>query len=161
MSFKESVMPSKKEPYTYIEDLHVGQKFSAGPVAITAEEIIAFGKQYDPQDFHTDPVKALDSAFGELVASGWQTGGLTMRMILEALPKMKGGMIGRSIEKMDWPRPVRPGDTLSLEAEILDLRVSDHRPERGMMRTKNITYNQNREPVMRMETIAFVPRKTK
>src|SRR4051812_46216554 len=96
-----------KDAYIYLEDLSVGQKFAAGPVTVTEAEIIAFAKQYDPQDFHTDPVKAKDTLFGELVASGWHTAALTMRMILAASPKMKGGMIGRSVEKMSWPRPVR------------------------------------------------------
>jgi acyl dehydratase len=156
-------MPHKKtekeQPFIYMEDLHVGQKFTAGPVWVTEKEIIAFGKQYDPQDFHTDPVKAKSSAFGELVASGWHTAALSMRMIVAAVPPMKGGMIGRSAEKISWPRPVRPGDRLSLEVEILELRISDNKPERGIMRTRNTTVNQEGRPVMTMETIVFVPRK--
>ena len=152
---------TKTDTFLYIEDLRVGQKFSAGPAPVTEESIIAFAGQYDPQDLHTDPVKARDTVFGGLVASGWQTACLTMRMVVEASPKMKGGMVGRSIEKMDMPRPVRPGDQLSLEMEILDLRMSDSLPEYGIMRARNTTFNQKREVVLVMETVAFVPRKQK
>jgi acyl dehydratase len=150
---------SANENYLYLEDLTVGQKFHAGPVTVTAEAIIAFAKQYDPQDFHTDPVKAKDTVFGELVASGWHTAAMTMRTLLEATPKMKGGMVGRAVEKMGWPRPVRPGDVLSLDVEILDLRTSDKSPERGLMRTKSTVTNQDGKPVLEMEAVVFVPRR--
>jgi acyl dehydratase len=147
------------DDFIYFEDLSAGQKFRAGPVEMTQEEIIAFAKQYDPQDFHTDPEKAHDTVFGELVASGWHTAAVTMRMIIEASPKMKGGMVGRAVEKISWPRPVRPGDALSLEIEVLDLRTSAKSLERGMMRTKNTVTNHKGEVVMEMETVIFVPRR--
>jgi acyl dehydratase len=150
---------SENESYVYLEDLAVGQKLTAGPVQVTEESIIAFAKQYDPQDFHTDPIKAKDTVFGELVASGWQTACLSMRMITEAMPKMKGGMVGRAIEKLGWPHPVHPGDVLSLEVEIIDLRTSEKSPERGLMRTKNIVTNQKGEAVLEMEAVVFVPRR--
>lgn len=142
-----------------LEDLAVGQTFTAGPRTVTEAEIIAFAQQFDPQDFHTDPVKAQDTPFGKLVASGWHTAAMTMRMILDATPKMKGGMIGRAVEKMGWPRPVYPGDTLSLVIEILELRSSERAPDRGTMRTKNTVTNQNGEKVLEMETVIFVPRR--
>lgn len=153
--------PASKDDFLYIEDLHLGQKFKAGPVKITAEEIITFAKQFDPQDFHTDPVKASETIFGGLAASGWHTGGLTMRMMLQALPKIKGGMVGRGAEKIEWPRPVRPGDELSVEMEVIDIKISDNRPESGVMKTRNTTFNQKGEIVMRMETKAFIPRREK
>jgi len=152
---------SSAENYLYLEDLSVGQKFYAGPITVTQEEIIAFAKQYDPQDFHTDPVKAKNTAFGELVASGWHTAAMTMRMITDATPKMEGGMIGRAIEKMGWPRPVRPGDVLSLEMQVLETRTSEKSTSRGTMRTKNTVTNQNGKPVLEMEAVVFVPRRTK
>ena len=147
------------ETYIYLEDLSVGQKFHAGPLQVTQEAIIAYAKQFDPQDFHTDPIKAKDTVFGELVASGWHTASLTMSMIVKAGPTMKGGMVGRAIEKMSWPRPVRPGDVLSLEIEILDLRTSEKSPSRGIMRTWNTVTNQKGEPVLEMEVVIFVPRR--
>jgi acyl dehydratase len=145
--------------YLYFEDLLIGQKFNAGPISATQEEIIAFAKQYDPQDFHTDPVKAKDTIFGGLVASGWHTSALTMRMLVDAVPNMKGGMIGRAVEKISWPRPVRAGDVLTLEVEVLDLRTSDKSPDRGWMRTRSIVFNQEHKPVMEMEAMIFVPRR--
>jgi acyl dehydratase len=147
------------ENYIYLEDFAVEQKFSAGPVKVTEQSIIAFANQYDPQDFHTDPVKAKNTVFGELVASGWHTACLAMRMVGDAIPKMQGGMVGRAVEKMNWPRPVRPGDVLSLEVEVLELRTSDKSRERGLLRTKSTVTNQKGEPVLEMETVAFVPRR--
>lgn len=146
-----------KDSFIWFDDCHIGQKFTAGPVTLTADEIIAFAKLYDPQDFHTDPEKAKDTAFSQLTASGWHTAALTMRMVVDAIPKMKGGMIGRGIEKISWPRPVLPGDTLSYEAEIIEMRKSEKNPARGIMRIKNTTSNQRGEPVMEMESIVFIP----
>lgn len=148
-----------QDAYLYLEDLQPGQTFSGGPVTVTAAEIIEFGKKYDPQDFHTDPAKAKDTVFGELIASGWHTAALTMRMIEAATPRMKGGMVGRSVEKMNWPRAVRPGDSLSLEIEVLETRPTNSNPERGLMRTRNTVRNQKGEIVLNMETVIFVPRR--
>lgn len=149
------------EKFYYMEDLTVGQKFTAGPIEMTEADIIAFAKQFDPQEFHTDPEAAKTSVFGAHVASGWHTCAITMRMILEASPKMKGGMIGRTIEKLSWPRAVKAGDKLTFEGEILDLRASTTDDQRGVMRVKNITRNQLGKPVLEMESIVFVPRKRK
>ncbi len=146
-----------KDSFIWFEDCHVGQKFHGGPVSISAEDIIAFAKQYDPQVFHTDPVGAKDTSFGQLTASGWHTAALTMRMVVAAVPEMKGGMIGRGVEKMSWPRPVLPGDTLSYEAEILELRRSASNPARGIVRLKNTTRNQHGDIVMDMESVIFIP----
>ena len=147
------------DDFTYMEDLAVGQKFTAGPLDVTAEEIIAFAKKFDPQDFHTDPEKAKDTAFGEHVASGWHTAAMTMRMIIDASPKMKGGMIGRTVEKLNWLRAVKPGDRLHFEGEILDLRPSGTDPARGVMRVKNTTFKQDNKRVLEMESIVFEPRR--
>jgi acyl dehydratase len=152
-------MNDRKE--NYMDDLKVGQKFTSGPLDVTADDIMAYAKKYDPQDFHTDPARAKNTVFGELIASGWHTASLTMRLIIEASPPMKGGMIGRSVERMSWLKPVKPGDKLFFEGEILDLRASNSNPERGIMRVKNTTFNQNHEPVLEMETVVFVPRRPK
>ena len=85
------------EKFYYMEDLSVGQKFTGGPIEVTEQAIIDFANQFDPQEFHTDPEAAKDSVFGAHVASGWHTAALTMRLILDASPRMKGGMFGRSI----------------------------------------------------------------
>lgn len=145
--------------YTYMEDMQVGQTFTGGPITISAREIIDFAKQFDPQDFHTDPQKAKNTVFGEHVASGWHTASLTMKMLVASMPKMDGGMVGRTVENMTWTHPVRPGDTLTYEGEILDIRASAGNPERGVLRVKNTTRNQNGIAVMDMTCIVFVPRK--
>lgn len=149
----------KSDDYVYMEDLHVGQKMTAGPITLTEQDTIAFAKQYDPQDFHIDAARAKHTLFGELIASGWQTAAVTMRMIIDASPKMKGGMIGRGIEKLNWPRAVKPGDSLSYEGEILELRPSSGNPHMGVMRVRNITRNQHGETVLEMESVVFVPRR--
>lgn len=144
--------------YTYMEDLHAGQIFEAGPIDVTQDEITAFARKYDPQDFHLDAEKARDTVFGGLAASGWHTAAMTMSLIVAAMPKMKGGMIGRTIENMTWLRPVRPGDRLTYRGEITGLRASGSDPSRGIMRTRNTTFNQRGEPVLEMDCIIFVPR---
>lgn len=141
-----------------MEDFEVGQTFAGGPVTVSAEDIIDFAKQFDPQDFHTDPAKAKNSTFGEHVASGWHTAALTMKMLVAAMPPMAGGMIGRTVENMTWTQPVRPGDMLRYEGEILDMRPTRN-PARGLMRVKSITRNQHGDAVMEMTCLVFAPRR--
>lgn len=156
---KERPLPQNDEPYAFMDDFHVGQKFSSGAVTVTAEDIIAFAKQFDPQDFHTDPEKAKDTVVGRHIASGWHTASLTMRLMMDTLPKMKGGILGRTIENLNWPRAVYPGDTLSAEVDILDLRASKSDPARGISRIRTTTRNQKGETVQEMESVIFMPRK--
>lgn len=142
----------------FMEDFSIGQAFTGGPVQLTAEQIIAFATDFDPQDFHTDPEKAKQTAFGTHVASGWHTAALTMKMLVAAIPPMAGGMIGRTVENMTWPRPVFPGDTLTYEGKILDMRPTRN-PERGIMRVQSLTRNQQGEVVMEMTCLVFAPRR--
>ena len=130
----------------YLEDVEVGQRFVTGSHIITAEEIIAFAEQYDPQPFHLDANAAKETFFGGLAASGWQTAALTMRMMVEDGPQMVGGLIGASGE-ISWPRPTRPGDTLHVEAVIEEIKPSRSKPNRGMMKLRIETLNQNDEIV--------------
>ena len=142
-----------------MEDLAVGQTFGAGPIEVTEDEVIAFAQKFDPQFFHTDPEAAKNSPFGGLIASGWHTAAITMRLIIEASPPMKGGMVGRSVEKMNWLRPVKPGDRLRFEGEILELRASEKNPAQGVMRVRNTTFNQDNKKVLESETVVMVPRR--
>jgi acyl dehydratase len=146
--------------YTHMEDFHAGQKFHSKPVTVTAEDIVAFARQFDPQYFHTDPALAKDSVFGGLAASGWHTAALTMRLLLDAVPDIAGGMVGRAVEKLHWPRAVRAGDTLSAEIEVLDVRPSNSNPTRGTGRIRAVTRNQKGEIVQEMETVILLPRRT-
>lgn len=141
-----------------MEDCKPGMTFTAPAVTISAEEINAYARQFDPQPFHTDAPAAKATAFGGLIASGWHTASLTMRQMLECLPPMEGGMIGRRIENLDWPRPVHPGDSLTVSCEIVSVRGTRN-PERGLMRLKTETRNQNGEAVLQMEALIFIPRR--
>ena len=129
----------------YLEDLRVGQTFTTGSVTVTTEAIKAFARDYDPQPFHLDEAAAEASLFGGLAASGWHTAALSMRLLVDGLP-IAGGLIGVGGETT-WPRPTRPGDTLTVHIEVVEITPSKSRPDRGMVRTRNETRNQNGEPV--------------
>lgn len=129
----------------YLEDLHVGQTFTTGSVTVTAEAIKAFARDYDPQPFHLDEAAAEASLFAGLAASGLHTAALSMRLLVDGLP-IAGGLIGVGGETT-WPRPTRPGDTLTVHIEVVEITPSKSRPDRGMVRTRNETRNQNGEPV--------------
>jgi acyl dehydratase len=131
----------------YLEDLHVGQIFRTGRMRMTAEEIKAFAAKFDPQPFHVDEEAARDSLFGGLAASGWHTAAVTMRLVVDAEFKPAGGNIGGRLEELRWPRPVRPGDELRAESEILEVRPSESKPGYGWVRLRTTTFNQNDEIV--------------
>ena len=136
-------------PEAYLEDLHVGQVFRSGRMRVTAEDIKAFAAMFDPQPFHLDEATARDSLFGGLAASGWHTAAITMRLIVDAAFKPAGGHIGARIEEISWPRPVRPGDELRAESELLEVRPSESKPGYGWIKVRTTTFNQNDEPVQR------------
>lgn len=143
----------------YLEDIRTGDRFLTADYAVTEGEIIEYAKQYDPQPFHTDPVEARNSVFGGLVASGWYTAAITMRLIALSGDHIAGGLIGLGVEELRWPRPVRPGDTLHVEVEVLEVRPSQSYPDRGIVRVRNTTLNQRGEVVQTMVTALFVPRR--
>lgn len=147
-----------KDPL-YLEDLTPGRRFTAGPVTITEAEIIAFASRYDPQPFHTDPAAAATHPlFQGLAASGWHTAALTMPLVVEAVGHIAGGIIGGGGD-LQWPRPVRPGDSLSLEIEVLEATPSRSRPDRGSALVRNRTLNQNGEEVQVFTVRIVVPRR--
>jgi len=143
----------------YLEDLAPGQRFSSGPVTVDEAEIVAFAERYDPQPFHLNHAAAAKSMFGGLAASGWMTAALTMRMQVTGGLDLAWGMIGRNIEQMEWPRPVRPGDVLRAESEVLEVKPSASRPDRGTVRVRTQTLNQNGEVVQSMIGNLVVPRR--
>lgn len=143
----------------HLEDLTPGRRFTAGPVTITEAEIIAFARIYDPQPFHTDPVAAaVHPLFQGLAASGWHTAALTMRMIVDAVGHIHGGVIGGGGD-LQWPRPTRPGDVLTLDVEVLEATPSRSRPERGSAVIRYRTLNQAGEEVQVFTARAVVPRR--
>jgi len=131
----------------YLEDYEVGQKFGSGSLKVEPEGIKRFAAEFDPQPFHLDESAARASLFKGLAASGWHTAALTMRLLVESELKPAGGIIGAGFDEFRWPRPVRPGDELRLESEILEVRPSKSRPEQGMIKVRTTTYNQDGEPV--------------
>lgn len=144
----------------YLEDLAVGQRFRAAPVEVTRADMLAFATQFDPQPFHLDEEAARASLFGELVASGWHTAALTMRLLTECAP-VAGGLIGTG-GRLEWTRPVRPGDSLTVEAEIASVAASRSRPDRGVVEIRVITANQHGEIVQRLSAkiLAFARPRT-
>lgn len=145
-------------PY-YLEDLAPGQVFQAGPISVDAGKIKAFAVEFDPQPFHLDEELARDTLFRGLAASGWHTAALTMRLFVDSPFKPVGGLIGAGVEELRWPRPVRPGDALRIESEILEVRPSKTRPEQGMVKARTTTFNQHGEPVQIFVANMVVPRR--
>src|SRR4051812_41153270 len=146
-------------PPRYFEDLAVGQAFGTGTVTVEPAMIEAFAAEYDPQPFHLDEDAAGASPFGGLVASGWHTAALSMRLLVGGELRIVGGLIGLGVEELRWPRPVRPGDVLRVESEVLGLRPSNSKPDRGLVRVRNTTLNQDGQPVMVQVVTMVVPRR--
>ena len=143
----------------YFEDLEPGLVFSGGAEDVTEAEIMRFGDRYDPQPFHTDPVAARHLLFGGLIASGWLTSALTMRLFVAHGPRVAGGLVGAGCE-VAWPRPVRPGDALSVRIEVLERSPSRTTPERGRVAFRITTLNQSDEAVQLMTARLSVPRRS-
>jgi acyl dehydratase len=142
----------------YLDDLAVGQTYATGTATLTAEDIKAFAAQFDPQPFHLDEAAARNSLFGRLAASGWHTGSLSMRLLVQGEMRIGGGLIGLGGE-LSWPRAVYAGDTLRVESEVLDIRVSASKPDRGIVTVRNRTLNQDDEVVQLAVVKMLVPRR--
>ena len=139
----------------YFEDLHPGMTFnSSRSYKVTAEEIMEFGQRYDPQPFHIDHAAGESSFFKGLAASGWLTAAIVMRLRVNSI-KVAGGMIGAGAEEMRWTEPVRPGDSIRTEIEVIGVRQSQSRPDYGIVRTRTLAYNQDAKVVMR-STVNFL-----
>jgi acyl dehydratase len=144
----------------YFEDFAAGQVFKpSGRVRVEKDEIIAFAKTFDPQPFHLDEEAARRSIFGTLVASGWHTAALTMSLIARSEYRAAGGTVGLGFESLRWPIPVRPGDELRIESEVLETRPSKSRPDRGVLKMRTRTFNQNGEIVQEVVANGMVPRR--
>jgi acyl dehydratase len=131
----------------YLEDLHVGDRFGSGTFEVTEKGIVDFAQDFDPQPFHLDLDAATRSVFLGLAASGWHTAAMSMKLFVTGDLHLAGGSIGLGVDALEWPRPVRPGDTLRLETEIVEVRQSRSKPDRGIIRIRNVTTNQNDEVV--------------
>jgi acyl dehydratase len=131
----------------YLEDFLVGQKYRSARLTVDAAAIRAFASAFDPQPFHLDEEAARASFFGGLAASGWHTAALTMRLLVQGELRPAGGIIGAGADELRWPRPVRPGDQIQVEAEVLEVRPSRSRPTHGLVKFRTTTSNQRMEPV--------------
>lgn len=129
----------------YLEDLQPGQRFISPTYTLTLEKLLEFAREYDPQPFHLDDALARDTLFGGLAASGWQTASITMCLWTQSMP-VATGLIG--IEgHIKWPTPTRAGDTLQVEAEIIDITPSRSKPQMGIVSYRSLTRNQHHQVV--------------
>jgi acyl dehydratase len=145
----------------YLEDFAVGQKFASRRLKVDAERIKSFAAEFDPQPFHLDDAAARSTIFGGLAASGWHTAAMTMRLLVESELKPAGGIVGAGFDEFRWPRPVRPGDELHLDIEVMEVRPSKSRPDQGLIKLRTTTVNQNGEPVQVSVGNLVVPRRPK
>lgn len=142
----------------YFDDLKKGDRFQSEPLTVTEEQIIAFAGEFDPQSFHVDPAIAARTMFKGLIASGWHTAAVSMRLFVQTL-KFAEGAIGLGVDELRWPNPVRPGDVLRVETEIVDVRPSKSKRDCGIVRIRNVTTNQRGEVAQTMFASALVPRR--
>jgi len=144
----------------YYEDLETGDTYALeGRYEVDREEITAFAEQYDPQPFHLEEAAAADSVFGGLVASGWHTAAMCMRLVVEDFLDPETSMGASGVADLEWIEPVRPGDTLRVEIEVLETRPSENRPEMGHVRMKLTGYNQHDDAVIEWVSDGMVRRR--
>jgi acyl dehydratase len=143
----------------HFEDFEPGQVYELGSHTVTEEEIIDFGRAWDPQPFHVDPVAAQSSPFGGLIASGWHTGSLWMRLYVTSILGSAAGMGSPGIEELRWLAPVRPGDTLSARMTVLETKPSERNPGRGTIRSRSEMVNQDGVTVMSMLSRGYFARR--
>ena len=129
----------------YLEDLYVGQRFTSAPHLLDAGQIKRFASEFDPQPFHLDEAAAEDSLFSGLAASGWHTAALTMRMLVESVP-LAGGLVGAELQLV-WPKPTRPGMTLQVFGEVVEIKPSRSKPDMAIVTMRNETRDQRGDVV--------------
>jgi acyl dehydratase len=143
----------------WFDDLTVGMHFaSSEKVTVSKEDILRFAAEFDPQPFHLDEEAAKDTILNGLAASGWHTAALSMRLALTSKPFGPHPLFGAGVDELRWMKPVRPGDTLRLEGEVVELIPSKSKPV-GIARVKWTVFNQDNEPVYTFTPLAIVPRR--
>jgi acyl dehydratase len=143
----------------YLDDYVEGDVHELGSVTIDADEIVAFGKRYDPQSFHSDPEAAKKSPFGGLIASGWQTCALTMRLYVERYLTHAASLASPGLDELRWIKPVRPGDRLSMRVSVLKAAPSRSKPDRGAVTSFVEVFNQAGEAVMSLKVVNIIGRR--
>jgi len=139
----------------YFDDFKLGEIFQLNEHKVSEAEIVEFASKYDPQSYHIDPVAAAQSPFGSLIASGWHTAAIFMRMKCDSFLSQSHCVGSPGVDQLRWITPVRPGDRLHGENEIIQLRQSKSKPDRGIVQSAVSIYNQDNELVMSLETTAF------
>ena len=139
----------------YFEDFRVGQVIELGSCTVSKDEIIAFARKFDPQPFHIDEAAAERSIYGGLIASGWHTGSLFMRLLYDGLLSHAASMGSPGQDELRWIKPVRPGDTLSARGLVEELIPSRSKPDRGLIRTTYEVFNQDGDKVMTLRGIGM------
>lgn len=140
----------------HFEDYLPGAVHHCGPIDVDEAEIVDFGRRFDPQPFHADPQRAAAGPFGGVIASGWHTASLMMRLLVEHFLPGQAGLASPGVDELRWLAPVRPGDRLSLRITITEARRSRSKPDRGMVQTFNEVSNQRGEPVMTVKTLVLM-----
>ncbi|HVH65451.1 MAG TPA: MaoC family dehydratase [Candidatus Acidoferrum sp.] len=152
-------MRSVADVTRYFEDFHVGETIPVGSASVREAEIISFAKQYDPQPMHIDPNAASFTIYGGLIASGWHTVALFMRMIVDSVVGKASSLGSPGVEELRWPVPVRPGDTLTGQMEVLETRISNSRPSMGIVRWRGELRNQKGQLVLSLLGTNFFGRR--
>lgn len=140
----------------YFEDFTVGEKWISAPVTITEEEIITYARQNDPQPMHTDPVHAAKGPFGSVIASGFQIAALSMKLFIEAGGYGDTRMVGMGIDELRWLKPVKPGDQLVAQREVVETKLSESRPDRGTIRAHVTIRNQDGDVVLSLYSLGRI-----
>ena len=141
----------------FLEDLKPDDRWSGGPIVMTEADIVRFAREYDPQPMHTDKAAAEAGRFGGLIASGWHVASLVMKDFVETAPFGDTPLLGLQIDALKWLKPVRPGDVLSVEREVLSVERSRSRPDRGVVRMRMTATNQAGEVAMRFDNLIQMP----
>jgi len=143
----------------YFENVEPGAVLQLGSRTVTAEEIVAFAREFDPQPFHIDPEAASYSIFGGLIASGWHICSMTMRLLVEQYLSRAASLGSPGVDQIRWLRPVRPGDTITAQVVVLETRPSQSKPDRGAVKLRTEVTNQQGELVMTMENTGLMARR--
>jgi acyl dehydratase len=142
----------------WFDDLKLGMRFKSGETAVSKEDILRFAREFDPQPFHLDEEAAKHTMLGGLAASGWHTAAISMNLAVRTRPFGPHALLGAGVDDLRWMKPVRPGDRLHLEGEVVELVPSKTKPQ-GIVRIKWTAYNQNGEAVYTFNPIGIVPRR--
>lgn len=143
----------------YFEDFSVGRVFDSGTRQLSEQDILGFAREYDPQYFHTDPEAAKQSIFGGLIASGWQTVGVCMRLMCDSYLLESSSMGSPGVDAVRWVKPVYPGDTLRMRATVIAAKPSSSKPDRGIATMRCEVFNQKDELVMHMQSVQMMGRR--